>query len=87
MNLGRWRQQIDQIDERLLEMLNERAAVVLQIGREKRAHGAPLHDPEREAQILQKLCARNRGPFSDQAICRIFAQILEESRRLQETLP
>lgn len=86
MNLDKWRQQIDQIDERLLEVLSERAALVLQIGREKRAQGVPVLDSEREAQILQRLCARNRGPFSDQAIRRIFSQIFEESQRLQEKI-
>lgn len=87
MSLDRWRQQIDQLDERLVELLNERAQLALQIGREKRARGLPVHDPEREAQILGRLCALNRGPLSEDAIRRILAQILEESRRLQERLP
>jgi chorismate mutase-like protein len=87
MNLDRWRQQIDQIDERLLELLNERAQLALAIGREKRAQGLSVPAPEREAQILQRLCALNRGPLDEHAIYRIFAQIFEESRRLQETIP
>ncbi|MFN4217980.1 MAG: chorismate mutase [Candidatus Bipolaricaulia bacterium] len=87
MDLEQWRQQIDRIDERLVELLNERARLALQIGREKRARGLPIQNPEREAQILQRLCALNRGPLSEHAIRRVFAQILEESRRLQETTP
>lgn len=86
MNLERWRQQIDQIDGRLLELLNERAQLALQIGREKRVRGLPIHSPEREVQILQRLYALNRGPLDEGAIRRIFTQIFEESRRLQEII-
>ncbi len=84
MNLDRWRRQIDQIDERLLELLNERAALALQIGREKRARGLAVHSPEREAQILQRLCALNGGPLDERAIREVFSKIFEEFRRLQE---
>lgn len=87
MNLEHWRQQIDQIDERLVELLNERAQLVLQIGRGKRAHGLPIQNSEREAQIFQRLCALNRGPLDEGALRRIFTQIFEESRRLQEMIP
>ncbi|MCX8103121.1 MAG: chorismate mutase [Candidatus Bipolaricaulota bacterium] len=86
MSLEQWRQQIDEIDERLLELLNERAALALQIGRAKRARGLPIYSQEREAQILQRLCALNRGPLDEQAIRQIFSQIFAESRRLQETM-
>lgn len=85
MSLEQWRQQIDRIDERLLELLNERVTLALQIGREKRARGLPIRSPEREAQILQRLCALNCGPLDEHAVRRIFAQIFAESRRLQET--
>ncbi|MCL6641777.1 MAG: chorismate mutase [Candidatus Bipolaricaulota bacterium] len=85
MNLDRWRQQIDQIDERLLELLNERAELALQIGREKRARGLAVHSPEREAQILQRVCALNRGPLDEHAIRGVFSKIFEEFRRLQES--
>lgn len=87
MNLEQWRQQIDRIDERLLELLNERAQLALKIRQEKRARGLPIPDPEREAQILQRLCALNRGPLDEGAIRRIFTQIVTESRRLQEMIP
>ncbi|GBC76278.1 T-protein [bacterium HR07] len=87
MNLERWRQQIDQIDERLLELLNERAQLALAIGREKRTHGLSVPAPEREAQILQRLCARNRGPLDEHAIRQIFSTIFAEFRRLQEGTP
>ncbi len=86
MSLNVWRHQIDQIDDRLLELLSERARLALQIGREKRTRGLPLYAPEREAQILQRLCALNRGPLDERAIRRIFSQIFRELRRLQEGL-
>jgi chorismate mutase/prephenate dehydratase len=82
--LEHWRRQIDQIDEELLKLLNARMELALQIGRAKRAQRIPVYDKDREAQIIERLCAANRGPLDALAVQRIFSQIFAESRRLQE---
>ncbi len=84
--IAEWRRQIDQIDDELLRLLNARLEVALQIGQAKRAQRIPLYDRDRETQIIQRLCAANRGPLDTLAVQRIFSQILAESRRLQESL-
>jgi len=84
--IAEWRRQIDQIDDELLRLLNARLELALQIGRAKRAQRIPLYDRDRETQIIQRLCAVNRGPLDTLAVQRIFSQILAESRRLQESL-
>ncbi len=84
MGIEEWRSQIDRIDERLLELLNERVQLALQIGREKRAQQLPIYAPERETQIIERLIASNSGPLDEHAVRRIFEAIVGESRRLQE---
>jgi chorismate mutase-like protein len=78
------RRQIDEIDRRLLDLLNERARRVAEVGEiKKQAGGMPLHQPEREREILETLESANRGPLSNQAIRRLFARILTESRTVE----
>ncbi len=80
------RKRIDEIDEQLLKLLNERAECALAIGREKARQGLPIHSPEREEEVLARLEAQNRGPLSQAAVQRIFKAIFLESRRLEEQI-
>jgi chorismate mutase len=84
MNLEAWRRQIDAIDDQMLKLLNKRAQIALQIGREKRARKLAIYAPERETQIIERVIASNQGPLDEQAVRRIFESIVGESRRLQE---
>ncbi len=77
------RREIDEIDRRLLELLNERARRVVGIGRIKRAHGLPLYQPDRERLVFESVEAVNPGPLSSRAIRRLFERILDESRSVE----
>ena len=79
-----WRAKIDAVDERIVELLNQRASYVLEVGRIKRMFGEPIHVPEREAEILKRVLKLNKGPLSDSAIRRLFERIIDESRRLEQ---
>ncbi len=79
-----FRGQIDSIDSRILEMLNERAAVALQIGATKRAAGLPVVELSRERAVIEGMGARNQGPLANDAIERIYTAVMLEMRRLQE---
>ena len=46
------RARIDEVDERMAELLEERSALAKPAAEVKRAHGLPTEDPQREAQIL-----------------------------------
>ena len=83
VSLERWRSQIDAIDRKLLELLNERALLALEVGRKKRAAGIALCDPRREAAILARMRERNPGPLTALAVGRLFRAILAESRRVE----
>lgn len=77
--LGALRERIDSIDEQLQKLLNERADCALQVGAIKQAAGAEsavYFRPEREAQILSMLKARNTGPLPDDAVATLFREII-----------
>jgi chorismate mutase-like protein len=81
-SLEDWRREIDALDAELLRLLNRRAAIACEIAGVKVACGIPAHDPEREAQVLKTLAARNDGPFDDESVQAIFRSVIHETRRL-----
>jgi len=85
MDLSDWRQRIDSLNLQLLELLNERAMCAMGIAGVKKTRNLPIHDPDRERQVLDVVVAENKGPLSDESIRRIFACIMQEHRRLEET--
>ena len=80
MNLAEWRRRIDEIDKRLVELLNERSKCALEIGRLKHEAKMPLYQPDRENDVLSNAESNNRGPLSDAAIRRLFERIIDEAR-------
>lgn len=77
------RARLDEINEQLLELISERAQVVQEIGVVKEKQGVPKFDPEREKQMLEKLVAGNKGPFTSGTIRSLFKQIFSASLDLQ----
>jgi chorismate mutase len=80
MSLGDWRRRIDEIDRKLVELLNERSRCALEIGRIKQAEHLPLYQPDREREVLENAEKANPGPLSDAAIRRLFERIIDEAR-------
>lgn len=80
------RKEIDRIDDRLIELLSQRARLVLEIGDLKKAQGLPVYVPDREQEIHQRIQALNPGPLSNEAIVRLFKEIIQESRNLEQEL-
>ncbi len=83
MDISEWRRRIDEVDAQLVSILNERAQCAVEIGRLKQVSNADVYDPEREAKVLGAVVARNGGPLSDEAICRLFKSIIDESRSIE----
>ncbi len=77
------RLRIDSLDARLIELLNERTAIVEQIGRIKRDLDLPIYEPRREDQVYSNVLAHNQGPLDHDAVRRIFERIIDEMRQLQ----
>jgi chorismate mutase len=80
VNLQDWRSRIDEIDRKLVELLNERSRCALEIGKLKQAANLPLYQPEREKEVLQNAEQSNPGPLTDAAIRRLFERIIDEAR-------
>jgi chorismate mutase/prephenate dehydratase len=87
MNLDDWRSRINNLDEQILNLLNQRGQAALQIGELKRQQDLPYFAPEREAQILERLVALNAGPLSAEAVRAIWREILSASLALEQPLP
>ena len=83
MDISHWRIKIDEVDDKLLELFNERAGYALEIGKIKRQNDVPVYNPAREDQIYEHVQKMNPGPLSDQAIRRLFERIIDETRRLE----
>jgi chorismate mutase len=86
MSVEDWRRKIDEIDRKLVELLNERSQCVVEIGRIKRVDGSPLYQPDRERDVLAGVESANRGPLSGAAIRRLFERILDEARAVERTV-
>jgi len=82
--LTQLREQIDRLDDDLLKLANQRAALAQQIGRLKE-NGAVLR-PEREAQVLQRLQNNNPGPLSNTAVAQLFTEVMSQCRALEAPL-
>jgi chorismate mutase/prephenate dehydratase len=82
MDLGSWRAEIDEIDDQILDLLNRRARISLEIARLETSPGGGVLDAGREREILARACLANDGPLDSRAIRNIFRRLLAESRRL-----
>lgn len=78
------RRAIDQVDQKLLELVAERVRLVLRVGDVKRARNLPVYDPERERRVLERLAANAPDPLDGATIKRIFERLIDESRRLEQ---
>jgi chorismate mutase len=84
MTIDDWRTEIDNVDDEILRLLNQRVQLATIIGRLKKAANLPLSDVRRERTLLARLRRLNVGPLDDQAVALIFQQIIFETRRLEE---
>jgi chorismate mutase/prephenate dehydratase len=84
--LEKLRKKIDRIDEEILEALNRRSRVVLEVAKLKRDNKARYYSPEREQEILERLAGANQGPFPNDALKLIYREILSASLSLEEPL-
>lgn len=82
--LTEYRVFIDDLDRRIVALLNERTRVVEDIGRVKRDAEMPVYEPDREQQVFDNVrSVSNDDPLAQQAVRRIFERIIEEMRMIQ----
>jgi chorismate mutase/prephenate dehydratase len=86
VSLDEIRQQIDQIDAQLLDLLSRRADLVHEIGLIKKKEGLQIYAPDREDALLRKLVGMNQGRLPEKAIRAIYREIMSAALALEEDL-
>jgi len=82
------RAKIDALDEQIQDLINQRAAAAEEVARVKQGEGGAVvyYRPEREAQVLRRIKARNRGPLGEEEMARLFREIISACLALEQTL-
>lgn len=86
MKLASLRKKIDNLDSRIVRLLNERAKITLDVSRVKRKSGKSVYSPEREQEVLNKISSLSRGPLSSNALQAIYREIMSCSLSLEAPL-
>ena len=86
MALDDLREKIDTVDSKLIELLNERAELVHQVGEIKRRDGLAIYAPEREEALLQALVKKSKGRLPEKSIRAIYREIMSAALALEENL-
>jgi len=86
--LEQLRQRIDSIDRELLRLMSERAGIALEVAKVKQQSGENhcFYRPEREAEILRQVRESNPGPLEDEAVVRIFRELMSSCLALEKPL-
>ncbi len=74
------RNRIDEIDRKLLNLINDRITTAGEIGADKASRGEAVYRPEREAAVFRRLLELNPGPLSHDAVKAIFGEIISCAR-------
>lgn len=77
------RKKIDQVDEKIITLLNERALLASEVGQAKGLEGQGAYAPGREKEIYLRLSGLNSGPLPERALRSIYREILSASRSLE----
>jgi chorismate mutase/prephenate dehydratase len=80
------RTNIDCIDDRILDLLNERSRVVLEVGKLKSGNNLQFHVPGRERQIYERLLNNNPGPFPNDALRSIYREVISACLALESPM-
>jgi chorismate mutase/prephenate dehydratase len=86
MSLDELRNRIDEVDSKLVELLNERARVVIEIGKLKSKTGGQIYAPDREKEVLEKIAEANKGPLPNKCLVAIWRELMSGSFVLERPL-
>ena len=84
MDISDWRKKIDELDRKLVELLNQRAAAAIGIGYLKRDTDLPIYEPEREREVIANVQRINGGPLRERDLAQIYERIMDVMRGLQK---
>jgi chorismate mutase len=82
--LNEYREEINQIDKKIVDFLNRRAVVVMKIKKLKEDKNVPLYDAKREEELFDNIVKYNKGPLYNDNIIQIFESILRNVQILEK---
>ena len=87
MEIADWRSKIDELDEQIVQLLNQRAAAAVEIGKLKQKTGAPIYEPNREQSVFEHVAKVNPGPLSATQLQDVYYRVMDVMRALQRVEP
>ncbi len=86
--LAELRDKIDSLDKQIVQLLNDRAQVVVEVGKYKRTekNAPPIYAPDRERAVLDKIKANNTGPLPDKCLMAVYRELMSGSFFLERPL-
>ena len=85
-DLASLRRRIDELDRQIVDLLNQRAEVVIAVGKTKQADGTPIYAPDREQAVLERLEKLNNGPLLPKTLQAIYRELMSGSFALEKPL-
>ena len=86
MPLSKIRNEIDEIDQQIVELLNLRFRQVEKVGQWKKDNSSPIYIPEREKALLERICKNNQGPMTDDILRAVYREIMSGALKLENSL-
>ena len=86
MSILEHRKAIDNLDEKIVQLLNERTGHVLEIGAIKMRANEEIYAPHREAAVLRQLCSKNKGPITNESLRAIYREIMSSALSLEKSM-
>ena len=83
MDIAEWRLKIDDLDRKLVALINERARCADEIGKLKRNSSLPVYEPDRERIIFENIQRENRGPLTEVQLRQIYERLVDVMRQIQ----
>jgi chorismate mutase / prephenate dehydratase len=80
------REKIDECDRKIVKLLNQRAHIVVEIGKIKHADGQPVYSPDREKAVLEKVHKLNSGPLPNGCLDAVYRELMSGSLALEKPL-
>jgi chorismate mutase len=83
MDIADWRKKIDDLDCKIVQLLNERAQCAHEIGKLKRNSELPIYEPDRERIIFDNIRRQNAGPLSQVQLRQVYERLVDVMRQIQ----
>jgi chorismate mutase len=83
MDIADWRKKIDDLDRKLVQLINERATCAIEIGKLKQNSAMPVYEPDRERIIFDNIAGMNQGPLSQIQLRQVYERLIDVMRQVQ----